>query len=69
MASTSAFEIGFAAAEPAGVSADGAEALGAVAVDGEGGAEAPFAGPADGDGCRGTGRCRYAGSMFGAKNG
>jgi len=42
MASTSAFEIDFAA--------DGAEAPGAVAVDGEGGAEAPFAGPADGKG-------------------
>src|SRR5262245_26496708 len=48
MASTSAFEIGFAAVELADVPA-GAE--GAAAVDGEG-AEAPFA-PADGDGDEG----------------
>src|SRR5262249_46743429 len=50
MASTSAFEIGFAAAaETVDVPADAAEALAAVAVDGEG-AEVPFAEPADGEG-------------------
>jgi hypothetical protein len=47
MVSTSAFEIGFAAAETADVPADGAEAPAVVAVDG-GGAEVPLAGPADG---------------------
>ena len=35
MASTSAFEIGFAAAEPVDVAAGGAEAAAAVTVDGE----------------------------------
>src|SRR5215475_14614174 len=50
MASTSAFEIGFAAAaETVDVPSDAAEALAAVAVDGEG-AEVPFAAPADGEG-------------------
>ena len=50
MASTSAFEIGFAAAaETVDVPADAAEALAAGAGDGEG-AEAPFAEPADGGG-------------------
>src|SRR5215467_14539033 len=50
MASTSAFEIGFAAAaETVDVPAGAAEALAAVAVDGEG-AEVPFAEPADGEG-------------------
>jgi len=49
MASTSAFEIGFAAAaETADVPADGAEAPAAVAVDGEG-ADVLFAKPADGE--------------------
>jgi|SRR6516225_1285828 hypothetical protein len=48
MASTSAFEIGFAAtAETVDVPADGAEVSAAAAVDGEG-AEVPFAEPADG---------------------
>src|SRR5262245_35155251 len=50
MASTSAFEIGFAAAaKTVDVPADAAEALAAVAVVGEG-AEVPFAEPADGEG-------------------
>src|SRR5260370_42561092 len=48
MASTSAFEIGFAAAATVDVP-DGAEVPAAGAVDGEG-AEAPFAEPADGEG-------------------
>ena len=49
MASTSAFEIGFAAAvETVDVPADGAEAPAAGALDGEG-AEVPFAEPADGE--------------------
>ena len=46
MASTSAFEIGFAAAA-VDVPADGAEVPAAGAVDGEG-AEVPFADPAEG---------------------
>src|SRR5215813_4205978 len=46
MASTSAFEIGFAAAA-VGVPADAAEVPAAGAVDGEG-AEVPFADPAEG---------------------
>ena len=46
MASTSAFEIGFAAAA-VDVPADGAEVPAAGAVDGEG-AKVPFAEPADG---------------------
>src|SRR5262245_45997804 len=46
MASTSAFEIGFAAAA-VGVPADAAEVPAAGAVDGEG-AELPFADPAEG---------------------
>ena len=50
MVSTSAFEIGFAAAaETVDVPADGAEVPAAGAVDGEG-AEVPFAEPADGGG-------------------
>jgi hypothetical protein len=50
MVSTSAFEIGFAAAaETVDVPADGAEALAAGAPDGEG-AKVPFAEPADGGG-------------------
>src|SRR5262249_47175759 len=49
MASTSAFEIGFAAAaETVDVPADVGEAPAAVAVDG--GAVVPFAEPADGEG-------------------
>src|SRR6516162_1746534 len=48
MASTSAFEIGFAAtAETVDVPAEGAEVSAAAAADGEG-AEVPFAEPADG---------------------
>jgi len=52
MASTSAFEIVFAAvAETVDASADAGEAPAAGAGDGEGeGAEAPFAEPADGGG-------------------
>src|SRR5262245_49850994 len=50
MASTSAFEIGFAeAAETVDVPADGAAVPAAAAVEGEG-AEAPFAEPADAEG-------------------
>jgi hypothetical protein len=49
MVSTSAFEIGFAAAETVDVPAGAAEGPVAVAVDGEG-AEMPFAEPADGGG-------------------
>src|SRR6516225_4705371 len=48
MVSTSAFEIGFAAAETVDVPADAAEGLAAVAVDAAG-AEVPFAKPADGE--------------------
>src|SRR5215472_10361109 len=49
MVSTSAFEIGFAAAETADVPAGAAEGPVAVPVDG-GGAEVPFAEPAVGGG-------------------
>src|SRR5215831_3203474 len=49
MVSTSAFEIGFAAAETVDVPAGAAEGPVAVPVDGEG-AEVPFAEPADGGG-------------------
>jgi hypothetical protein len=48
MVSTSAFEIGFAAAETVDVPADAADGPAAVAVDGAG-AEVPFAEPADGE--------------------